>query len=199
MMKNGLARRFIDRNPVFSLALGLCPALAVTTSVYDALCMGLCVFSVMIASNIMVSLTRNLIPKKVHVPCHILIVATFAVMVEIIMKHNAPALSNHLGIYLPLVAVNSLVLERADFFASKNGVFASLLDGIVMGIGFVIALFLCALVREFLGSYSIFGQKVVPSCRPMLVFSYACGGFFSIALLLGIINFLRLRKEKAKA
>jgi Na+-translocating ferredoxin:NAD+ oxidoreductase subunit E len=193
-MKNEIQSGIIDRNPVFRLALGLCPALAVTGSVSDALGMGLCVLCVLIASNATVSLTKKLIPQKVALPCHVLIIATFSVMAQIIINRTVPVLGAHLGIYLPLVAVNCLILDRAVSFASQNKVTASILDAAVMGTGFMLALFLCSFVREFLGSFSLFGQKVLPFGRPMLVFTTACGGFFSIALVLGVINYFQSRK-----
>jgi Na+-translocating ferredoxin:NAD+ oxidoreductase subunit E len=196
MIKSELKRGIIDQNPVFRLGLGLCPALAVTATVNDAMVMGICVWGVLIASAAAVSLTRKLIPQRMQAPCHIMIVACFATMAEIILRAHAPAMSGRLGIYVPLIAVNCLILDRAGSFASQNGFFASILDGAVMGAGFIAALFLCSVTREFLGSYRLFGQQIVPGAHPILAFSSACGGFFAIALVLGLINYLRLRKGK---
>ncbi len=197
MIKDEVARGIAAQNPVLRLALGLCPALAVTATINDALVMGMLVLCVLAASSFAVSVTRNLIPHRVRIPCHILIVAAFASMAGILLSVRAPHASAALGIYVPLIAVNCLILDRAETYASKNKALASLVDGIGMGLGFTGALFLCSVVRELLGSFSLFGVKVIPGSHPLLALTRSCGGFFSLALVLGTLNFLRQRKEKA--
>lgn len=185
------------RNPAFRLALGACPALAVTATVADALAMGALTAAVLVASSLAVSVTRNLFPQSVKIPCHVIIVAAFASVAAILLATVAPTTSSTLGIYVPLIAVNCLILNRVDIFASRNKPFASLADGLVTGIGFVILLLACGAVRELLGNFSLLGFAVLPGNRPFAAFASACGGFFALALVLGIYNYAISRKEPA--
>ena len=195
-MKGELNRGIVDQNPLFRLGLGLCPALAVTATVGDAVGMGLCVWGVLVASAAAVSFTRNLIPRNVAALCRLMMIACFATIADMLLQAHAPGLRGRLGIYVPLIAVNCLILERTDSFAAKNRLVPSVIDGAAMGAGFIAALFFCSVVREILGSFRLFGQRVVPSENPLLVFASPCGGFFALALVLGLYNFLRLRKRE---
>ena len=192
-------RGIFTQNPVFRFALGVCPALAVTATVADAAIMGMLVICVMAASNFAVSLTRNFVAQRVRIPCHILIVTAFASMADILLSAHAPQAAASLGIYVPLIAVNCLILNRTETFAAKNKPLSALFDGIVAGLGFTAAMLACSVVREVLGSFSLMGVKVVPGARPFVALTTACGAFFSFALVLGLYNYITLRRRKEKA
>lgn len=189
-LKRGIARE----NPIFALALGLCPALAISTSVTNALGMGAAVIFVLTGSNIIISTVRKWIPDRVRIPCYITIIATFVTIADLWMKAYAPVLNRQLGIFVPLIVVNCIILARAESYASQNNILKSALDGIAIGLGFALSLAAIAAVREVLGSNRLFGLTVVPGFRPMLVFAIAPGGFFTIAALLAIVNYHRLKK-----
>jgi Na+-translocating ferredoxin:NAD+ oxidoreductase subunit E len=189
-----LKRGVIAENPILVLALGLCPSLAVSTSVENGIGMGLAATFVLTASNLIISLTRRVIPDKVRIPCFIVVIATFVTMVELALKAYLPALDAKLGIFVPLIVVNCIILGRAEAFASKNGAVRSALDGLVMGLGFTVALLVLSSIRELLGSNKMIGLLVVPGYKPMSVFMLAPGGFFTIALVMGVINHLKSRK-----
>jgi electron transport complex protein RnfE len=191
MIKSELKRGIIDQNPVFGMALGLCPALAVTTSLKNAVGMGMTVLCVLIASNITVSLVRRWIPYKVRIPCFLIIIATFVSMADILMKSRFPHLESNLGIFVPLMAVNCIIINRADVIASKNKVGASIVDAFSTGLGFCLALIVCALIREALGENRLFGAPLIPHAVPLHALQYACGGFFSIALVLAAANYFK--------
>ncbi len=199
MIRQELKRGIVTENPIFGAALGLCPALAITTSAANAVGMGLAFIFVLIGSNVVVSLTRRWIPDKVRVPCYITIIATFVTIADLLMKAYAPTLNHHLGIYVPLIAANCIVLGRAEAYASKKNVFTSALDGIAMGLGFTVSLVVIAAIREFLGSNQLFGLTVIPGFRPMALFIMAPGGFFTLAAIIAIANHRRIRKEKSTA
>jgi len=192
-----LKRGIVTENPILVLVLGLCPSLAVSTSVENGLGMGLAATFVLAASNLIISLTRKVIPDKVRIPCFIVVIATFVTMVELALKAYLPALDAKLGIFVPLIVVNCIILGRAEAFASKNGVGMSLLDGVVMGLGFTVSLLVLSAIRELLGSNKLMGLLVIPGYRPMSVFMLAPGGFFTIALVMGVVNYLKLRKAGA--
>ncbi len=198
MIKNEFKLSIIERNPVFVLALGLCPALAVTTNLKNAIGMGLAALCVLVASNAMVSLTRKWVPYKVRTICYLIIITTIVSMADILMKADVPALRRNLGIFIPLLAVNCIILERAETFSSKNKVGASIIDAITTGLGFCFALIVCAIIREALGENRLFGAPIIPHAAPLQALQYSCGGFFSIALVLGFINHLKLTKGKKK-
>ena len=190
----------IKENPTFVLFLGMCPTLAVTTSVVNGIGMGLSTMAVLICSNIVISLLRKFIPSKVRIASYIVIVAGFVTVVEMLLKAYLPALSQSLGIYIPLIVVNCIILGRAEAFASKNGVFASALDGIGMGVGFTIALTLIAAVREILGAgtfagISLFGDAFQPASIMIL----PPGAFLTLGILLAVINAVSKKVKGDKA
>ena len=197
MIAEEFKRGIIDENPILVLALGLCPALATSTSVQNGLGMGLAATFVLSCSNIIVSLLRRVIPAKVRIPCFIVVIATFVTIVQLAMKAYLPALDKQLGIFVPLIVVNCMILGRAEAFASKNNMFRSLLDGIVMGLGFTTSLCILSIIREILGSNKLLGLKFIPGYEPMTVFILAPGGFFTIAFVMGIIKYLGNRKKGA--
>jgi len=180
---------FIE-NPTFRLALGLCPTLAVSTSVVNGFGMGIAATFVLLGSNIIVSSLRDFIPKKIRIPCFIVIIATFVTIVELIMKAYFPALSKSLGIFVPLIVVNCIVLGRAEAFASKHGVAKSIFDGLGMGIGFTLALVLISAIREVFGNGTVLGLVIVKSFEPALLFILAPGALLVIGVLIGIVNYM---------
>ena len=178
---------FIKENPVFVLLLGLCPTLGVTTSAINGLGMGLATTFVLLGSNLVVSLIKNFIPDKVRIPAFIVIIASFVTMVELLMQAYVPALFDQLGLFIPLIVVNCIVLGRAEAFASKNNVGSAIVDGLGMGLGFSFALTLLGGVREILGSGAIFNMKFMEA-DGMLVFVLAPGAFIALGYLIAIIN-----------
>lgn len=182
---------FIKDNPVFVLLLGLCPTLAVTSSATNGLGMGLATTFVLFSSNMVVTLIRNFIPDKVRIPSFIVIIASFVTIVELVMQAYVPALFDTLGIFIPLIVVNCLVLGRAEGFASKQGFLSSLIDGLGMGLGFTFALTLLGAVREMLGNGSIFDVKFATG-DAILIFILQPGAFIVLGYLIALIN--RLRK-----
>jgi len=188
-------RGFIKENPVFILFLGLCPVLGVTTSAFNGLGMGLATTFVLVMANLVVSLIRKLIPPKVRIPSFIVIIATFVTMVDMLMEGFVPALHDSLGLFIPLIVVNCLVMGRAEAFASKNSPGSAIVDGLGMGLGFAYALTLLGGVREILGSGSIFGLKlpIYPldsdgNPMTMLVFVLAPGAFIALGYLIALTN-----------
>lgn len=200
---NILTRGFFKENPALILVLGCCPTLAVTTSVNNALGMGAATTFVLLLSNILISALKNVIPNKVRIPCYIVIIATFVSMIDLIIQGFLPALSASLGVFIPLIVVNCIVLGRAEAFASKNNIFDSMLDGLGMGIGFTIALVLIGAVREVLGAGSFMGFQFIPSEYNMLIFVLAPGAFivfgFVMALVRHLVNISEERKKLKKA
>lgn len=193
---NGL----VKENPTFVLMLGMCPTLAVTSSAINGLGMGLTTTAVLILSNVIISLLRNIIPDKVRIPAFIVIIASFVTMVELLLKGFIPSLYDGLGIYIPLIVVNCIILGRAESYASKNGVIGSLFDGLGMGLGFSVALTCIGAVRELLGAGEIFGFSVMPeSYVPISIFILAPGAFFVLAVLTAIQNKVKAgNKRKGK-
>ena len=196
MSPNARTGNVVARNPAFQMALGACPALAVTASAADAFVMGAITAVVLAVSCFTISLTRNFFPQSVKVPCRILIVTAFASVAAVLLAAHAPATAAALGVYVPLIAVNCLILNRAETFASANKPVASLLDGLVTGLGFALLLLACGAVREFLGNFTLLGNTVVPLHRPFAIFSRACGGFFSLAFVLALYHYALSRKGK---
>lgn len=185
-LKN-FTKGFIKENPVFVLLLGLCPTLGVTTSAENGLGMGLATTFVLVMSNLVVSLVRNLIPDKVRIPSFIIIIASFVTIVELVMQAYLPGLFDALGLFIPLIVVNCVVLGRAEAFASKNGVGSSIIDGLGMGLGFAFALTILGAVRELLGAGAIFGFNLIEGDL-MLVFILAPGAFIALGYLIAILN-----------
>ncbi|MBN2166926.1 MAG: electron transport complex subunit E [Marinilabiliaceae bacterium] len=181
---NGL----IKENPIFTLLLGMCPTLGVTSSATNGLGMGLATAFVLIMSNLVVALIKNLIPDKVRIPSFIVVIATFVTIVEMTMQAYVPSLFESLGLFIPLIVVNCIVLGRAEAFASKNNPISSILDGAGMGIGFTLGLVILGATREFLGSGKIFNANIYPEDFGMLVFVLAPGAFIALGFLIAIIN-----------
>jgi electron transport complex protein RnfE len=195
-----LTKGLYRENPVFRLALGLCPTLAVSTSVKNALGMGAAATFVLLGSNIVISLLGRIIPAKVRIPCFIVVIASFVTIVELVMGAYLPELSKSLGIFIPLIVVNCIILGRAEAFASKHGLWSSILDGVGMGLGFTFAILLIAVIREILGDGKLFGYMVFgPNFQPVLIMILAPGAFITIGLLMGWFNLIDERaKRKAK-
>jgi electron transport complex protein RnfE len=192
----------VKENPIFVLVLGMCPTLAITTTLNNAIGMGLATTFVLVCSNILISLIKDLIPSKVRIPCYIVVIATFATVIELEMAAYVPSLYQSLGIFIPLIAVNCIILGRAEAFASKNKVFRSLLDGLGMGLGFTLALMIVATIRELLGAGQIMGHNILPLAyreSPMLVAILAPGAFLTLGLLMACINLIKSKSGKQKA
>lgn len=185
------SKGFFKENAVFVLLLGMCPTLGVTSSAINGLGMGLATTFVLIMSNLVVSLVKNLIPDKVRIPSFIVIIATFVTVVELMMQAYLPALFESLGLFIPLIVVNCIVLGRAEAFASKNGPLASVIDGAGMGLGFAMALTILGAVRELLGSGKMFGFTIYPENYGMLVFVLAPGAFIALGFLIAALNKIR--------
>lgn len=184
----------VKENPTFVLLLGMCPTLATTSSAANGMGMGIATMFVLICSNVFISMLKNLIPDGVRIPCYIVVIASFVTVLQMLMQAYVPDLYKTLGIFIPLIVVNCIILGRAEAFAAKNNVLASLCDGIGIGLGFTIALTLLGLIREFLGKGSLFGYAVLPASTNMLVFVLAPGAFITLGLLIAIVNSIKNRK-----
>lgn len=178
----------VKENPTFVLLLGMCPTLGTTSSAINGMSMGLATMFVLICSNIVISLLKNLIPDKVHIPIYIVIIATFVTVVQMCMEAYLPDLYATLGLFIPLIVVNCIVLGRAEAFAAKNNPLASLMDGIGIGLGFTIALTLLGSIREFLGTGCVFNTAIFPEQYGMLLFVLAPGAFIALGYLIAIVN-----------
>lgn len=190
----------LNENPTFRLVLGTCPTLAVTTSAINGVGMGLAATFVLIGSNTVISLLRNFIPSKVRIPAFIVVICTFVTMVQMLMQAYVPPLYDALGIFIPLIVVNCIILARAEAFASKNSVARSAADGLGMGAGFTLALALIGVIRELIGAGTVFGFSVMGvSFEPMTLLVLAPGGFIVYGICLGIINALGAKRAKNKA
>lgn len=186
----------MDENPVLVLALGLCPTLAVTTSAYNGLGMGLASFFVLIMSNIIVSLIRNLVPDRIRIPIFITVIASFVTIVKLVMGAYFPGLKASLGIFIPLIVVNCMILGRAEGFASHHGLKRAIIDGLGMGVGFTIVLIIIGSVREILGSGTIFGLQLLgESFKPAILMILPPGGFLTIGFLIAIFNIITNKRE----
>ncbi|MBP5370669.1 MAG: electron transport complex subunit E [Bacteroidales bacterium] len=188
-----LTRGIIKENPIFVLLLGMCPTLGVTTSGTNGLGMGLATMFVLVLSNCFISILKNVIPDKVRIPAFIVIIASFVTIVQLLMEAYVPFLYEQLGLYIPLIVVNCIILGRAEAFASKNGLVDSLFDGIGMGLGFTLALTLLGLIRELLGAGTVFGFNLfsiigVQEPKMMLVFILPPGAFLVLAYLIAVIR-----------
>lgn len=184
----------VKENPTFVLALGLCPTLAVSTSLVNGLGMGLAAAFVLLGSNIIISLIKNFIPDRIRIPCYIVVIATFVTIIELMMKAYSPALNRALGIYVPLIVVNCIVLARAEAYASKSSLVNSILDALGMGMGFTLALLLISGIRESLGMGTFFGKTIINGYEPMFVFALPSGALLVIGLLLGLFSLLKNKK-----
>ena len=179
----------IKENPVFVMALGLCPTLAVSSSVENAIGMGAAATFVLVFSNIFISLIKDFIPNKIRIPSYIVVIASFVTIVDMVMEAYVPALHKNLGLFIPLIVVNCIILGRAEAFAGKNNLIKSIFDGLGMGLGFTLALIVIAIIREILGTGQLLGYNVLPSTfKPMLVAILAPGAFLVMGLLMGLMN-----------
>ena len=190
---NNFSKGFFKENAVFTLLLGMCPTLGVTSSAIDGLGMGLATTFVLVMSNLVVALIKSFIPDKVRIPSFIVVIATFVTIVEMTMQAYVPALFDSLGLFIPLIVVNCLVLGRAEAFASKNNLGSSVIDGLGMGLGFAMALTMLGSIRELLGSGKLFGNIIYPEDYGMLVFVLAPGAFIALGYLIAFIN--QVKKE----
>jgi electron transport complex protein RnfE len=189
---------FIKENPVFILVLGMCPTLAVTSSVQDALGMGLSSTFVLLCSNIIVSLIKGIVPAKIRIPMFIVVIATFVTIVDMAMAAFLPPLHKSLGLFIPLIVVNCIILGRAEAFASKNNMFMSILDALGMGLGFTFALSVLAAIRELLGAGKLLGFDILPKSyqdNSILVAILAPGAFITLGFILAVINMLKKKGE----
>lgn len=190
-----LMKGILRENPIFIQVLGMCPTLAVTTSAVNGVGMGLATTAVLIGSNVVISLLRKFIPSKIRIPAFIVVIATFVTVVGLLMKAFVPALDKALGLFIPLIVVNCIILARAEAFASKNSVIQSSVDGIGMGLGFTLSLTLLGAVRELLGAGSIFGANLLgASYQPALIMILPPGAFLALGLLLALYNWASSKK-----
>ncbi len=187
----------VKENPTFVQMLGMCPTLAVTTSAINGAGMGLATTVILTLSNLFISLLRRFIPDKVRIPAFIVIIASFVTLVQFVMQAYIPGLYNSLGIFIPLIVVNCIILGRAESYASKNSVIPSIFDGVGMGLGFTVGLTAIGIVRELLGSGTAFGIRIMPdSVAPISIFVLAPGAFFVLAFLVALINKINIGKAK---
>ncbi|MFA4983696.1 MAG: electron transport complex subunit E [Candidatus Omnitrophota bacterium] len=193
------ARGIFRENPTFVLVLGLCPTLAVSVSVINGIGMGIAATFVLLGSNIIIAMIKNLIPERIRIPCFIVVIATFVTIAEMAMKAYSPALNRSLGIYVPLIVVNCMVLGRAEAYAKKSGIASSFFDGLGMGVGFTWALVLISAIREFFGSGQLMGHTIFKGFEPAFVLSMPPGALLVIGLLLGFFNVLKQRKGQKEA
>ena len=190
-LKKEFFKGIFEENPAFRLILGLCPTLAVTSSIVNGVGMGLATTFVLICSNGLISILRNVIPAKIRIPAYIVVIASFVTIIDLVMAGFTPQLHQALGIFIPLIVVNCVILGRAEAFANKNGVLVSLIDGLGMGIGFTLSLGLLGLIRELLGSGTMMGVPLFgPNFQPVLIMILPPGGFLALGLLIGYFNYL---------
>ncbi len=186
-----LTNGILKENPTFALVLGMCPTLATTTSAVNGMSMGLATLFVLVCSNVVISLLKNLIPDKVRIPAFIVVIATFVTMVQLVMQAYLPGIYDVLGLFIPLIVVNCIVLGRAEAFAAKNTVGLSALDGLGMGLGFTLSLTVLGIIREFLGAGTVFGLQIYSSHFAALIFVLAPGAFICLAYLMAAVNKLQ--------
>jgi electron transport complex protein RnfE len=188
-----------NENPIFRMVLGMCPTIAITTSLSNAFGMGAAATFVLICSNAIIALIRDFIPSKVRIPAFVVVIAMFVTIVQLALKAYLPDLDKSLGIFIPLIVVNCIILGRAEAFASKNSVRAAVIDGIGMGAGFTIALIMIAAVREIVGNGTLMGNQVFGAgYQPALMFVLAPGGFLVLGLLMALINQIGLARKKTE-
>lgn len=185
---NILSNGILKENPTFVLLLGMCPTLATTTSAINGMSMGLATMFVLICSNVVISLIKNLTPDKVRIPVFIVVIATFVTVLQMLLAAYLPSINDSLGIYIPLIVVNCIILGRAEAFACKNNPLASLFDGIGCGLGFTLALSLLGAIREILGGGSLFGFTIMPETTNILLFVLPPGAFISLGYLIAVIK-----------
>ena len=191
-----LLNGIIFENPVLVLLLGTCPTLATSISAINGIGMGIATTVVLTGSNVVISLIRKLIPSKIRIASYIVVIATFTTIVQLLLQAYVPSLYDSLGIFIPLIVVNCIVLGRAGAFASKNGPLLSLVDGIGMGIGFTMTLAIMGLIREFLGAGTFFGIQVYPNEFAAMLMTMPCGGFLTLGCIIAAVQFIRSRGKK---
>jgi len=185
-----LTAGIIKENPILVLLLGTCPFLATSMSAINGAGMGIATTAVLIGSNVVISMLKNIIPDKVRIPCYVVVIAAFVTIVQFLLQAYAPALNASLGIFIPLIVVNCIILGRAEMFANKNSVIDSALDGIGMGLGFTLALFIMGMIREFVGAGTFLGMEVTTKfITPLTIATLAPGGFFVFGCLVALINY----------
>lgn len=190
----------VTENPTFRLVLGMCPTLAITTTVSNGLGMGLAATFVLICSNLVISLLRNFIPDKIRIPAFIVVIATFVTIVQLLLQAFIPALYESLGVFIPLIVVNCIIFARAESFASKNPPLESACDGLGMGLGFTLAITLLSAIRELLGAGTLMGIQVMPDgYQPMAIITQAPGGFIMLGLLMVVMNSLFKAYDRRRA
>ena len=190
----------VTENPTFRLVLGMCPTLAITTTVSNGLGMGLAATFVLICSNLVISLLRNFIPDKIRIPSFIVVIATFVTIVQLLLQAFIPVLYESLGVFIPLIVVNCIIFARAESFASKNPPLESACDGLGMGLGFTLAITLLSAIRELLGSGTLLGIQVMPDgYQPMAIITQAPGGFIMLGLLMVVMNSLFKAYDRRRA
>ncbi len=186
---NNFTKGFLKENPILVLLLGTCPTLAVTSSAVNGLGMGLATTFVLFMSNVFISIVKDFVPDKVRIPAFVVVIASFVTIVDLLMQAYTPSLSNQLGIFIPLIVVNCIVLGRAEAFAAKNNVLSSFIDGLGMGLGFTLALVVMGSIREMLGAGAIFGYKFIPETADgILVFILAPGAFITLGFIIAILK-----------
>ena len=195
IIKNGI----IDENPTFVQVIGMCPTLAVTSSAINGLGMGVSTAAVLVCANVAISLIRKIVPDQVRIPAFVVVIASFVTIVDFLLQAYAPSsIYNALGLYIPLIVVNCIILGRAEAFASKNSAIDSFFDGVGQGLGFTIALCVLGLVREFIGSGTAFGMRVLPEAFPQtLLLIMSPGAFFTLGLLMALFNYVKNKNKKA--
>ncbi|WP_416197685.1 MAG: Ion-translocating oxidoreductase complex subunit E [Sporanaerobacter sp.] len=193
VFRNGL----IKENPIFVQLIGMCSTLAVTTSAVNGIAMGLAVTVVLIGSNLVISLIRNVVPDKIRIPSFVVVIATFVTIIDMFLKAYSPTIYNALGLFIPLIVVNCIIFARAESFASKNGILPSIVDGLGMGLGYTLALLILGSIRELLGAGALFGYQIMSaSYQPALIAIMPPGAFIILGILIGIFNNIRMKNEK---
>lgn len=193
ILRNGI----LDENPIFRLVLGMCATLAITTSVENGFGMGMAATFVLVGSNIVISLLRSFIPDKIRIPCYIVVIATFTTIVQLLMEAFLQDLYASLGLFIPLIVVNCIILARAESFASKNPILPSAVDGLGMGLGFTLALVVLSLIRELIGSGTVLGYPILGEAyMPAAIMTAVPGGFMTLGLLMALINKMTAKDDK---
>ncbi len=195
-VKNGI----LSENPIFRLVIGMCPTLAVTTSAINGLGMGLSTMAVLVGSNVVLSAMRKIIPNKIRIPIFVVVIASFVTIVSMLLEAFVPSLFEALGIYIPLIVVNCIIIQRAEAFANQNTVLNSFADGVGMGLGFTLALTILGIVREILGAGSVFGLQLLgASYEPAMIFIQPPGAFLTLGILMGLVNLIEYKRKEKRA
>ncbi len=195
IIKERLNAGLFTENPLFVQILATCPTLAVSTSITNAIGMGLAATAVLVASNVVISLIRKFIPDKIRIPAFITVIAAFVTIVQFLLEGFVPTLYNSLGLFIPLIVVNCIILGRAEAYASKNTVYKSLWDGIGMGLGFTLALLALAFFRELIGAGTFLGFKIIPFYKPALLMIMPPGGFLVLGFIMATLNYFKIKKK----